>query len=180
MPRLPSTEKFRREMRRHPAQESMARPWNMLAARRMVWSPVKVTSWSPAGSWIGEVISIDPDGRRTIPEGATRTRRRRCSGESVAANSRNRNGNSNTHPSFTVPLRSPRYSTLAYRQRKGENSPMDRDSQTSLLSFAPQNNLEAVLAQYRTLMLKEDSPIRAIRHQPARAAEYEDIPESVH
>jgi len=31
--------------------------------------------------------------------------------------------------------------------------------------------LEAVLAHFRTLMQKDDSPIRAIRHQPARAAE---------
>ena len=57
---------------------------------------------------------------------------------------------------------------------------MDANRQTSLLSLAPQPDLEAVLAHYRALMLKEDSPIRAIRHQPARAAEYTDIPESVH
>ncbi len=41
-------------------------------------------------------------------------------------------------------------------------------------------HLEAVLAHFRTLMQKDDSPIRAIRHQPARAAEYADIPASVH
>jgi DEAD/DEAH box helicase domain-containing protein len=40
--------------------------------------------------------------------------------------------------------------------------------------------LETVLAHFRTLMQKDDSPIRAIRHQPARPAEYADIPASVH
>jgi DEAD/DEAH box helicase domain-containing protein len=48
------------------------------------------------------------------------------------------------------------------------------------LLVAPQPNLEAVLAHFRALMQKDDSPIRAIRHQPARAAEYMAIPESVH
>src|SRR5260221_14208197 len=48
------------------------------------------------------------------------------------------------------------------------------------LALARQPNLEAALAHFRTLMQKDDSPIRAIRHQPARAAEYADIPASVH
>src|SRR2546427_699769 len=48
------------------------------------------------------------------------------------------------------------------------------------LALARQPNLEAALAHFRALMLKDDSPIRAIRHQPARAAEYVDLPESVH
>src|SRR5436309_693945 len=43
-----------------------------------------------------------------------------------------------------------------------------------------QPSLDAVLAHFRALMQKDDSPIRAIRHQPARAAEYVAIPESVH
>ena len=47
------------------------------------------------------------------------------------------------------------------------------------LALTRQPNLEAALAHFRALMQKEDSPIRAIRHQPARAAEYVDIPESV-
>ncbi|HTM50139.1 MAG TPA: DEAD/DEAH box helicase [Bryobacteraceae bacterium] len=48
------------------------------------------------------------------------------------------------------------------------------------LALARQPNLEAALAHFRALMQKEDSPIRAIRHQPARQAEYVDIPESAH
>jgi DEAD/DEAH box helicase domain-containing protein len=48
------------------------------------------------------------------------------------------------------------------------------------LALARQPNLEAALAHFRALMQKDDSPIRAIRHQPARAAEYVDIPESAH
>ena len=47
------------------------------------------------------------------------------------------------------------------------------------LALTRQPNLEAALAHFRALMQKDDSPIRAIRHQPARAAEYADIPESV-
>ena len=48
------------------------------------------------------------------------------------------------------------------------------------LALTRQPNLEAALAHFRALMEKDDSPIRAIRHQPARAAEYVDIPESAH
>ncbi len=99
-------------------------------------------------------------------------RRNRCSAVSGEARSKY----SSAHPSLMVAI----LSRLASGQRKGENSPMESESQTSLLSFAPQRDLEAVVAHYRALMLKEDSPIRAIRHQPARAAEYADIPESVH
>jgi DEAD/DEAH box helicase domain-containing protein len=47
------------------------------------------------------------------------------------------------------------------------------------LALTRQPNLEAALAHFRALMQKDDSPIRAIRHQPARAAEYVDIPESI-
>src|SRR5579859_4381241 len=47
------------------------------------------------------------------------------------------------------------------------------------LALTRQPNLEAALAHFRALMQKDDSPIRAIRHQPARAAEYVDIPASV-
>ncbi len=47
------------------------------------------------------------------------------------------------------------------------------------LALTRQPNLEAALAHFRALMQKDDSPIRAIRHQPARAAEYVDIPDSV-
>jgi DEAD/DEAH box helicase domain-containing protein len=47
------------------------------------------------------------------------------------------------------------------------------------LALTRQPNLEAALAHFRALMQKDDSPIRAIRHQPARAAEYMDIPDSV-
>jgi DEAD/DEAH box helicase domain-containing protein len=48
------------------------------------------------------------------------------------------------------------------------------------LALTRQPNLEAALAHFRALMQKPDSPIRAIRHQPARPADYVDIPESVH
>jgi DEAD/DEAH box helicase domain-containing protein len=41
-------------------------------------------------------------------------------------------------------------------------------------------NLDAALAHFRNLMQKGDSPIRAIRHQPSRAAEYVEFPESIH
>src|SRR5260370_35205409 len=47
------------------------------------------------------------------------------------------------------------------------------------LALTRQPNLEAALAHFRALMQKDDSPIRAIRHQPARPAEYLDIPEIV-
>ncbi len=47
-------------------------------------------------------------------------------------------------------------------------------------ALARQPNLEAALSHFRALMQKDDSPIRAIRHQPARAADYVAIPESVH
>src|SRR5258705_12730656 len=48
------------------------------------------------------------------------------------------------------------------------------------LALARQPNLDAALAHFRALMQKDDSPVRAIRHQPARAAEYVEIPQSVH
>jgi Distinct helicase family with a unique C-terminal domain including a metal-binding cysteine cluster len=47
------------------------------------------------------------------------------------------------------------------------------------LALTRQPNLEAALAHFRALMQKDDSPIRAIRHQPARPAEYLDIPAAV-
>ena len=47
------------------------------------------------------------------------------------------------------------------------------------LALARQSDLEAVLTHFRALMQKDDSPIRSIRHQPARTAEYVEIPESV-
>src|ERR1700730_14717809 len=46
-------------------------------------------------------------------------------------------------------------------------------------ALARQPNLEAALAHFRSLMQKDDSPIRAIRHQPARTANYTAIPASV-
>jgi DEAD/DEAH box helicase domain-containing protein len=47
-------------------------------------------------------------------------------------------------------------------------------------ALARQPNLEAALSHFRALMQKDDSPIRAILHQPARAADYVAIPESAH
>ncbi len=44
----------------------------------------------------------------------------------------------------------------------------------------PQASLDAALAHFQALTLKSDSPIRAIRHQPARPADCVDIPDSVH
>src|SRR5882724_11865977 len=73
---------------------------------------------------------------------------------------------------------------LVFRQRKGEDGSMNLSLSFPEFSeeraLARQPDLEAVLAHFRALMQKDDSPIRAIRHQPARAAEYVDIPESVH
>ncbi len=43
-----------------------------------------------------------------------------------------------------------------------------------------QPSLEPVLSRFQALAAKEDSPIRAIHHQPAGAGEFRDIPESVH
>src|SRR5437764_4932703 len=48
------------------------------------------------------------------------------------------------------------------------------------LDLTRQQNREAALAHFVSLMQNDDSPIRAIRHQPARPAEYVNIPESVH
>src|ERR1700736_1686020 len=67
-------------------------------------------------------------------------------------------------------------SRLAQRQRKSENNQMMSSAE---LALTRQPNLEAALAHFRALMQKDDSPIRAIRHQPARAAEYLDIPDAV-
>ncbi len=47
------------------------------------------------------------------------------------------------------------------------------------LGVAPQSNIEVSIARFQQWMSDPDSPVRAIRHQPARAAEYEDIPEQV-
>jgi DEAD/DEAH box helicase domain-containing protein len=61
-------------------------------------------------------------------------------------------------------------------QTKGENTTMAFPE----FALARQPDLEAVLSHFRALMQTDDSPIRAIRHQPARAADYVSIPESVH
>lgn len=39
--------------------------------------------------------------------------------------------------------------------------------------------LEGTLAQFQEWMARPDSPVRAIRHQPSRAGEFEDLPENV-
>src|SRR6185369_536650 len=70
---------------------------------------------------------------------------------------------------------------LAPGQRKGENGGMNlRLGFPEEMTLTRQPNLEAALAHFRALMQKDNSPIRAIRHQPARAAEYAEIPASVH
>jgi len=47
-------------------------------------------------------------------------------------------------------------------------------------ALARPERLEGLLEQYRTLMSRHGSPVRAIRHQPAREGEFADIPQSVH
>jgi DEAD/DEAH box helicase domain-containing protein len=44
---------------------------------------------------------------------------------------------------------------------------------------ARRTNIESSVARFQQLMADPDSPIRAIRHQPAREGEYDEIPESV-
>ncbi|MBK9170303.1 MAG: DEAD/DEAH box helicase [Bryobacterales bacterium] len=43
----------------------------------------------------------------------------------------------------------------------------------------PRSGLDGALARFHELMARQDSPVRAIRHQPARAGEFADIPPTV-
>jgi DEAD/DEAH box helicase domain-containing protein len=47
-------------------------------------------------------------------------------------------------------------------------------------SLARRGGIEAAVARFEQWMADPDSPVRAIRRQPARAGEYLDIPEAVH
>ena len=47
-------------------------------------------------------------------------------------------------------------------------------------ALARPERLEGLLEQYRALMSRHESPVRAIRHQPAREGEFADIPQAVH
>ena len=47
------------------------------------------------------------------------------------------------------------------------------------LELAPRGGLDAAIARFEQWMAAPDSPIRAIRHSPARPGEYADIPDSV-
>ena len=47
-------------------------------------------------------------------------------------------------------------------------------------SLARRGGIEAAVARFEQWMSDPDSPVRAIRRQPARAGEYLDIPEAVH
>ena len=49
----------------------------------------------------------------------------------------------------------------------------------SLFGVARRTSVESSVAQFQQWMADPDSPIRAIRHQPAREGEYEPIPETV-
>jgi DEAD/DEAH box helicase domain-containing protein len=56
------------------------------------------------------------------------------------------------------------------------NLPLDFEDERSL---ARRSGLEGAVARFEQWMCVPDSPIRAVRHQPARPAECEDMPESV-
>src|ERR1019366_5605588 len=47
-------------------------------------------------------------------------------------------------------------------------------------ALARNGGVEAIVARFEQWMAATDSPIRAIREQPARDGEFRDIPESVH
>ena len=47
------------------------------------------------------------------------------------------------------------------------------------LSLARRAGLDAAIARLQASMLEPDSPIRAIRHQPATEGQFEDIPAGV-
>ena len=47
------------------------------------------------------------------------------------------------------------------------------------LGLAPQTGIKTSIARFEKWMADPDSPIRAIRHTPAREGEYADIPENV-
>lgn len=47
------------------------------------------------------------------------------------------------------------------------------------LGLSKRADLDMAIARLRAMMEEENSPIRAIRHQPARDGEYEDLPEGV-
>src|SRR5579871_4879518 len=49
----------------------------------------------------------------------------------------------------------------------------------SAFGVARRSSVESAIARFEQWMADPDSPIRAIRHQPAREGEYEAIPESV-
>ena len=47
------------------------------------------------------------------------------------------------------------------------------------LALSPRGSLEAVMARFEAAHLDPDSPVRAVRHEPAVEATYADIPEAV-
>jgi DEAD/DEAH box helicase domain-containing protein len=53
------------------------------------------------------------------------------------------------------------------------------DSLDSTLSLSPRRDVENAVARFRELMRNPNSPIREIRHQPARQAEYAALPEAI-
>jgi len=62
----------------------------------------------------------------------------------------------------------------------GQNLTFDFPDLPSETGLTRQRGLEAALARFEALRANEFSPIRAIRHQPARPGEYAPIPQSVH
>ncbi|HUJ51834.1 MAG TPA: DEAD/DEAH box helicase, partial [Bryobacteraceae bacterium] len=52
-------------------------------------------------------------------------------------------------------------------------------SESAAFGVARRNGVETSVARFEQWMADPDSPIRAIRHQPAREGEYEAIPKSV-
>src|SRR5690242_7073738 len=48
------------------------------------------------------------------------------------------------------------------------------------LAVGRRPGLDAALARFQSLIEREESPIKAIRHEPATAGEFRDVPESIH
>ena len=46
--------------------------------------------------------------------------------------------------------------------------------------ISKQQDLQSVVRQFELLMQQGDSPIRAIRRQPALSGDFRDVPDSVH
>src|SRR5512138_3874588 len=66
--------------------------------------------------------------------------------------------------------------SLGFPDSDANKQPGEKDNK---LGVARRNDLEAAVASLRSWMQEPNSPIRAIRHQPAKPAEYSDYPDGV-